>query len=517
MTGRMRYQTPSGASNFSGSISPLRTQRQAVKRCAGALTPILSRMSSLRINVNPRGRTCQRPPLQCIHTRSREFNVMIRTDSNLNPLNGSSLHGKLPKMINMSSSRLGVQSMAQRASGGASRRPKKQMSQFPRKRNGNNNYRQGRNGTEEEDGNLPVMNESILSLADRVRLVDSAGDFLGETGSVTALAKARDEGEDLVMIQDGDIPVCKIISYSKFKYQKDKALKEMRKKNRTNKQDVKELKMRVGIAEHDYQVRMRAAKKFLQAGDKVKMSIQFRGREVAFSDLGRDLLIKFSQEVSDIATMPKDPELRGRYMNMMLNPVKTKAEVIAEKARAGKSLVGITNDQHEETNLSMTNENDDDDDAYDVAEEDDDEDKEEVEDENLLEQIVNEQLPDGEDDEDDDTEDEDQVTEESIINANAVVDEMVTDGLAESTANTIAASDSETETESKVSDEGRIIREEANSKNEDESVDEIAEKHNDDLVTVATENSIVEQESIRDPKIPALRRPVLRRPVRNVK
>ena len=165
----------------------------------------------------------------------------------------------------------------------------------------------------------------------------------------------------------------------------------------------------------------------------------------------------------------------------------------------------------------MTNENDDDDDAYDVAEEDDDEDKEEVEDENLLEQIVNEQLPDGEDDEDDDTEDEDQVTEESIINANAVVDEMVTDGLAESTANTIAASDSETETESKVSDEGRIIREEANSKNEDESVDEIAEKHNDDLVTVATENSIVEQESIRDPKIPALRRPVLRRPVRNVK
>ena len=136
----------------------------------------------------------------------------------------------------------------------------------------------------------------------QVRVVGSDGSFLGVMSRGQALARAREESLDLVVIQeDGDVPVCKVISYSKYRYQKEKARKEMRKKSRSHRQAVKELKVRVGIGINDYNVRLRAAKKFLSAGDKVKMSIQFRGREVVFANLGKDLLEKFAGEVAELS------------------------------------------------------------------------------------------------------------------------------------------------------------------------------------------------------------------------
>merc|ERR1712054_38203 len=123
----------------------------------------------------------------------------------------------------------------------------------------------GRNGPDE---NVPLMNDAITS--PQVRIVEEDGTFAGIMTAQQGIAMAVEAGLDLVMIQDQEIPVCKIISYSKYRYQNQKKEKEAQKKLKSNRQDTKELKMRVGIADHDYQVRIRAAKKFLNGGDRVK-------------------------------------------------------------------------------------------------------------------------------------------------------------------------------------------------------------------------------------------------------
>lgn len=179
-----------------------------------------------------------------------------------------------------------------------------------------------------------MMNDEITFA--QVRLVDSQGEFTGIMTSNQARARANEEGLDLVVIQDGDVPVCKIISYSKWKYQREKAKKDQQKKTRQNRQDIKELKMKVGIAEHDYNVRLRSAKKFLEAGDKVKLSIMFRGREIMFTEIGQELLTRFAGDLKDLSVTEKKPMMQGRTMQMMLNPLKSKAEVLTEKERMAR-------------------------------------------------------------------------------------------------------------------------------------------------------------------------------------
>ncbi len=131
--------------------------------------------------------------------------------------------------------------------------------------------------------------------------------------------KAFELGLDLVELQpNAEPPVCKILDYGKFKYQAQKRANEARKKQKII--EVKEIKLRPNIDEHDYQVKMRAVQKFLDAGDKVKITLRFRGREMAHIDLGSQLLERVKGEVDEFAKIEANPKMEGRQMIMVLAP-----------------------------------------------------------------------------------------------------------------------------------------------------------------------------------------------------
>ena len=152
-----------------------------------------------------------------------------------------------------------------------------------------------------------------------MRLVDADGTVLGVVPIDEALQKAEDRGLDLVEVAaKGDPPVCKILDYGKYKYEAQKKKNEARKKQRTI--DVKEIKMRPGIDVHDYDVKMRAVRKFLGEGDKVKVTMRFRGREMAHQDLGLKLLNRVRDEVDELAKVELMPKMEGRQMIMVIAP-----------------------------------------------------------------------------------------------------------------------------------------------------------------------------------------------------
>ena len=152
-----------------------------------------------------------------------------------------------------------------------------------------------------------------------MRLVDADGTVLGVVPIDEALQKAEDRGLDLVEVAaKGDPPVCKILDYGKYKYEAQKKKNEARKKQKTV--DVKEIKMRPGIDIHDYDVKMRAARKFLGEGDKVKMTMRFRGREMAHQDLGLKLLHRVRDELDELAKVELMPKMEGRQMIMVIAP-----------------------------------------------------------------------------------------------------------------------------------------------------------------------------------------------------
>jgi len=134
-----------------------------------------------------------------------------------------------------------------------------------------------------------------------------------------AIDAAYEEGLDLVEVAaSADPPVCKIMDYGKFKYEREKKRREARKRQKTT--QLKELKMRPNIEEHDFQVRVRQARRFLEDEDKVKVTIMFRGREIVHSDIGRDLLHKMRRQLQEISKVEKAPTLEGRNMLMVLAP-----------------------------------------------------------------------------------------------------------------------------------------------------------------------------------------------------
>lgn len=161
------------------------------------------------------------------------------------------------------------------------------------------------------------MNENIR--ADKIRVVDADGEMKGVMSVREALALAEEAGLDLVEISPNtDPPVCKILDYGKYKYEQQKKAAEARKKQKVV--DLKEIKIRPGIEDHDYGVKMRAAKKFLEGGDKVKVTMRFRGREMAHLQIGRELLEKMQQELSPVSKVEYAPKLEGRQMVMILVP-----------------------------------------------------------------------------------------------------------------------------------------------------------------------------------------------------
>lgn len=130
---------------------------------------------------------------------------------------------------------------------------------------------------------------------------------------------AEESGLDLVEVSpNADPPVCKILDFGKFKYQSQKKAAEARKKQKTV--EVKEIKMRPNIDTHDYDVKMRSMKRFFEEGDKVKVTLRFRGREMAHQELGMDVLRKVRSEIEEIAKVESEPRLEGRQMVMVLAP-----------------------------------------------------------------------------------------------------------------------------------------------------------------------------------------------------
>ncbi|BAZ44214.1 translation initiation factor IF-3 [Chondrocystis sp. NIES-4102] len=154
-----------------------------------------------------------------------------------------------------------------------------------------------------------------------IRVIDSEGEQLGIITPKEALAIAVEKGLDLVLVSEtADPPVCKIMDYGKYKYEQDKKLKEAKKKQHNA--DVKEVKMRYKIEEHDYNVRVKNAQRFLKSGDKVKATISFRGREIQHSKLAEDLLHRMAKDLEEYAEVQQYPKREGRNMMMMLSPKK---------------------------------------------------------------------------------------------------------------------------------------------------------------------------------------------------
>ena len=163
----------------------------------------------------------------------------------------------------------------------------------------------------------PRTNEKIT--ASEVRVISSKGLQLGIISIREALNYAEDEGYDLVEVSpDAKPPVCKIIDYGKLKYKEQKSKKEAKKKQKTI--EVKEIKMRPGIDTHDYQVKVKALKKFISDGNKVKVSMRFRGREMEHQNLGYDLLKKLTEEVSEYAKVEVPPKSEGKQIMIILVP-----------------------------------------------------------------------------------------------------------------------------------------------------------------------------------------------------
>ncbi|MGI6085300.1 MAG: translation initiation factor IF-3 [Acetivibrionales bacterium] len=154
-----------------------------------------------------------------------------------------------------------------------------------------------------------------------VRLIDSDGTMIGIVSAREAQLKANERELDLVKISpNANPPVCKIMDYGKYLYEQNKREKEAKKKQTII--EVKELRLSAKIEEHDFSFKAKNAIKFLEDGDKVKISIRFRGREIAYSTLGREVMEKFADTVKEYGKVDKPPVMEGRTMSMILVPHK---------------------------------------------------------------------------------------------------------------------------------------------------------------------------------------------------
>lgn len=164
----------------------------------------------------------------------------------------------------------------------------------------------------------PRVNNAILS--HELRLIGAEGENVGVVTPLRAMQLADDAGLDLVEISpNASPPVCKIMDFGKYKYEQQKRESEARKKQKII--EVKEIKFRPGTDTHDYEVKMRNVYKFLENGDKVKITLRFRGREMAHLSLGRELLERIGEDVIEYGKVENMPKMEGRQMTMMIGPL----------------------------------------------------------------------------------------------------------------------------------------------------------------------------------------------------
>lgn len=176
------------------------------------------------------------------------------------------------------------------------------------------------------------INEEIRDK--EVRLISSTGQQLGIMSSRAAFEEAQKEGLDLVKISPKAVPpVCKIMDYGKFRFEQSKREKEAKKNQHVV--EIKEIRMSPSIDVGDFNTKLRNAHKFLGEGNRVKVTVRFRGREMAHTDIGENLLRRFAEESTEVAVMDKKPILDGRHMTMLLSP-KTAKDAAPKKDRGSK-------------------------------------------------------------------------------------------------------------------------------------------------------------------------------------
>lgn len=152
-----------------------------------------------------------------------------------------------------------------------------------------------------------------------VRLIDENGKQIGVIPTREALETARERGLDLVEVQPNAVPpVCRLMDYGRFRYEESRKERESRKRAKTV--ALKEIRMKPKIGEHDVETKARNARRFLTAGDRVKVSVRFRGRENLHQDIGRDLLLRMIDDLSDVAIVDQQPRSEGQDMSILLSP-----------------------------------------------------------------------------------------------------------------------------------------------------------------------------------------------------
>ncbi|MTJ81181.1 MAG: translation initiation factor IF-3 [Telmatospirillum sp.] len=169
----------------------------------------------------------------------------------------------------------------------------------------------------QKDQDGPRVNNEIDSRT--IRLIDADGEMVGVVSLREGLEMAAEVGLDLVEVSpNAEPPVCKILDYGKYKYEAQKKKAEARKKQKVI--EVKEIKLRPNIDDNDYDVKMRAMRKFIEDGDKVKVTLRFRGREMAHQDLGMKVLDRVRENLDDLAKVEQHPKMEGRQMVMVMAP-----------------------------------------------------------------------------------------------------------------------------------------------------------------------------------------------------
>lgn len=247
---------------------------------------------------------CFEAPSSCKHLSSSASGLISRA-----------LFGSTPISHVWSHGRSGVMKIVARAGGSrpppGARRPKPKP------------MRQQQSSDDDSRDHLPA-NEEIVS--EVVMLLGEDGKLVGRMSRDEALFRAREMDLDLVQLDKQDPPCVKIVQYSKLKYELQKRKKEQQKKSVANRMDLKELKMRYNIDVHDYGVRLKSIQKFLKDGDKVKLIIQFKGRELEFKDLGLKLFERFQEDIGEEGIVESKQTREVRSISMVLAPNKGKVE-----------------------------------------------------------------------------------------------------------------------------------------------------------------------------------------------